>query len=185
MCACVRTRQTWGQIFIWKYLNIFLKYLIFKYFGIWQFQILFQIHCQYQHLCLMITCNACQTDYLHCKSPSFHQTIKLFLTFKIPIDCNFNVVHPTVLITGDTWQQVSPMALAMTTTFVCSQPEDGLAPGSDHRSIPPLFFRQALSWHQAILVSRLSFKLSCHTSSQDPTSHWLNLTKTNGIYLCG
>ena len=27
------------------------------------------------------------------------------------------------------------MALAVTTTFVCSEPEDGLAPDSDHRSI--------------------------------------------------
>ena len=60
------------------------------------------------------------------------------------------------------------MAVAVTTTSVCSEPEDGLAPGSDHRSISPLFFSLVPSWHQGILVSRLSFKLSCHTSSQDP-----------------
>ena len=43
------------------------------------------------------------------------------------------------------------MALAVTTTF--AWPEDGLAPDSDHRIISPLFFSQAPSWHQAILVS--------------------------------
>ena len=81
------------------------------------------------------------------------------------------------------------MALAVTTTFVCSEPEDGLAPDSDHRSISPLFFSQASSWHQAVLVSWLTLKLSCHTSSQDPCSvssegnvgillwtSWLNIT---------
>ena len=34
------------------------------------------------------------------------------------------------------------MALAVTITSVCSEPEDRLAPGSDHRSISPLFFRE-------------------------------------------
>ena len=63
------------------------------------------------------------------------------------------------------------MALAMTTTFVCSEPEDGLAPDSDHRSMSPLFFSQAPNWHQVILVSWLTLKLSCHMSSQDPSSH--------------
>ena len=87
---------------------------------------------------------------------------KLFSTFKIHIDCKVNVSFTQQLtITEDTWQHVSPVALAVTTTSVCSEPEDGLAPGSDHRSISPLFFSQTPSWHQAILVSRLSFKLSC------------------------
>ncbi|KAK2185146.1 hypothetical protein NP493_245g01040 [Ridgeia piscesae] len=50
------------KVFILKYL---LKVFdIFKYF-----KINVQIHCQYQHFCFMITCNACQTDYLQCKSP--------------------------------------------------------------------------------------------------------------------
>ena len=40
----------------------------------------------------------------------------------------------------DTWRQVSPTALAVTTIFVCLMPEDGLAPDRDHRSISPLFF---------------------------------------------
>ena len=35
------------------------------------------------------------------------------------------------------------MALAVTTTFVCSEPEDGLAPDSDYRSISPLLFSLA------------------------------------------
>ena len=60
------------------------------------------------------------------------------------------------------------MALAVTT--VCSEPKDGLAPGCDHRSISPLLFNQGPSWHLAVLVSRLSFKLNCHTFSQDPMS---------------
>ena len=81
--------------------------------------------------------------------------------------------HQTVLIIEeDTWRQVSPRALAVNTTSVCSEPEGGLAPDSDHRSISPLFFSKALSWLQAILASRLSFKLNCHTSSQDPSSHF-------------
>ena len=60
------------------------------------------------------------------------------------------------------------MALAVTTTFVSAEPQDGLAPDSDHRSISPLFFTRAPNWHQAIPVSWLTLKLSCHTSSQDP-----------------
>ena len=36
------------------------------------------------------------------------------------------------------------MAQAVTTTFVCSESEDGVS---------PLFFSQAPSWHQAILFS--------------------------------
>ena len=55
------------------------------------------------------------------------------------------------------------MTLAVTTTFVCSEPEDGLAPYSDHRSISPLFFSQVPSRHQAILVSWLTLKFICHT----------------------
>ena len=51
----------------------------------------------------------------------------------------------------------------MSTTFVLSKPKDVLEPKSDHRSITPLFFSEALNWHQAILGSRLSFKFSCHT----------------------
>ena len=51
-----------------------------------------------------------------------------------------------------------PMAQAVTTTFVCSEPEDGLAPNSDHMSISPLFFGQAPSWQQPKLISWLSFK---------------------------
>ena len=53
-----------------------------------------------------------------------------------------------------------PPEPAVTTTFVCSEPEDGLAPNSDHRSISLLFFSQAAIWHQAILVSWLTLKLS-------------------------
>jgi len=55
-----------------------------------------------------------------------------------------------------------PMALAVTTTFVCSEPEDGLAPDSDHRSLSPLFISQTPSWHHAILVSWLTLKLRCY-----------------------
>ena len=62
------------------------------------------------------------------------------------------------------------MALAVTTTSVCSVPEDGLAPTSDHRSISPLFFSQVPRGHKAIPVSLQTLKLSCHTSSQDPNS---------------
>ena len=32
------------------------------------------------------------------------------------------------------------MALALTKTFVCSEPVDGLVPESGHMSISPLFF---------------------------------------------
>ena len=60
----------------------------------------------------------------------------------------------------------------------------------DHMSISALFFSQTPNWHQAILVSWLSFKLSCHTSSLAVIStvssegnigillwiSWLNLT---------
>ena len=63
------------------------------------------------------------------------------------------------------------MAQTATTTYVCSEPDGGLALNSDHRSISPLFFSQTPSWQRAILVSRLSFMLSCHTASQDPSSH--------------
>ena len=78
----------------------------------------------------------------------------------------------TVLITDeDTLTARAVMALAVTTTIVCSEPEDGLAPDSDHRSMSPLFFSQAPSWHQAILVSWLTLKLSCHTASQSPSTH--------------
>ena len=34
------------------------------------------------------------------------------------------------------------MALALTTTFVCPEPVDGLVPESGHMSISPLFFSQ-------------------------------------------
>ena len=100
------------------YLNTFLKYLTFSNTFKYSF---FQIHCQYQYFGFKITCNACQTNYLH---------------------CNF-----------------TQQALAMTTTFVCSEPEDGLAPDSDHRSISPLFFSQVPSWHQAILVPWMTFEV--------------------------
>ena len=49
-----------------------------------------------------------------------------------------------------------PIALAVTTAFICSVPEDGLAPDSDHRSISPLFFSQAPSLYQATLGSKLT-----------------------------
>ena len=62
------------------------------------------------------------------------------------------------------------MALAVRTTFICSESEDGLIPDIDHRSISTLFFSQALGWHQAMLTSMLSFKLSCHIYLQDPSS---------------
>ena len=55
--------------------------------------------------------------------------------------------------------------------IVLSEPEDGLAPDSDHRSMSPLFFIQAPSWYQTILDSWLTLKLSCHISSQHPTSY--------------
>ena len=63
------------------------------------------------------------------------------------------------------------MALTVTTMFDCSEPEDGLASDSDYGSMSPLFFSQAPSRHQAIMVSGLTLKLSCHTSSQDPSSN--------------
>ena len=58
------------------------------------------------------------------------------------------------------------MALEVTSTFICSEPDGGLGPDSDHRSVSLLFFSQAHSWHRAIVVSKLSFKLTCHISSQ-------------------
>ena len=130
-----------------------------KVFDILKFiQLLFQNDslCQYQHFCFTITCNACHTDYLHCISPN--QLISRFNTHLRQLCC---VCHRTVLIIEeDTWQQGSPRALAVSTTFVCLEPEDGLAPDNNHWSIYPLFFSQAPSWHQAIMASRLSFKLS-------------------------
>ena len=48
---------------------------------------------------------------------------RLFSTFKIPTDPNFNIFYPTVLITEEyTLQQVSFWALTVTTTFVCTEP---------------------------------------------------------------
>ena len=115
--------QTWSQI------HLYLK--VFKYFflSIWHFgikstqvivfkhfpkvfdfsnyfQILSQTHCQYQHFCFKITCNACQTDY---PVPS-------------PNSANYWWRHLTAGV---------PMALPVTRTFVCSVPEDWITPDWD------------------------------------------------------
>ena len=91
------------------------------------------------------------------------------------------ILHSTLLITdGDTLKQVSPMALVVTTPFVCSEPEDELASDSDHRSTFPLFFSQAPSWHHSVLVSRLSFRLTCHVSFS--SSHY-RIVSSEGILL--
>ena len=56
---------------MYLYLNTFLKYLTCS-------NIVFEIHCRYEHFFFTITCNACQTDYL-----------------------NALQLHPTVLITDE------------------------------------------------------------------------------------
>ena len=89
----------------------------------------------------------------------------LYLTFR-----NEKYLYLNTFLKYLTFSAGVPMALAVTTKFVCSEPKDGLAPDSDHRSISPLFFSQAPSWDEAILLSWLTLKLSCHTSSQDPSS---------------
>ena len=68
------------------------------------------------------------------------------------------------------------MALAVTASFVCSEPEDGLAPDSlasgcagflaDFEVELSDFLTRSL---QPLAVSLL--KLSCQISSQDPSSH--------------
>ena len=157
-------RQTWGQIHL--YLKVF-TYVFSKYLYL----------------------NFRKEKYLYLiaflKYMTFLNTFKYL--FKYIVSINISVTRsplmPVKLITftgtspnSDNywWRHLTagvPMALAVTTTFVCSEPEDGLASDSDHRSISPLFFSQTPSWHQAILVFWLTLKLSCHTSSQDPSSH--------------
>ena len=77
--------ESWGQIhlyltvykYLYKYTPVFvfdvreLKVFVVNYFSkvfdiFKYFQILLQIRCQYQYFVFKVTCNACQTDYLHC-----------------------------------------------------------------------------------------------------------------------
>ena len=90
-----------------------------------------------------------------------------------------------------------PMALAVTTTFVCSEPEDELAPNSDHMtSIPRLFFSQAPAgtklfwfprwlWNWAVTLPHKILAIISSVSSEDNIgvllwTSWLNIT--NNIF---
>ena len=77
ICNCILCLRI--QSIAFKY---FLKVFdIFKYFQ----NTFFQIHCQYQHFCFMITCKLMFFIANHLSAN------KLFSTFKIHIDYNFNV----------------------------------------------------------------------------------------------
>ena len=109
--------QTWGQIHL--YLNTFSNYLYLTlrnekhlYLNTFKYIVSINISVSWSLVMLakLITFTA---NHL---SPN-----KLFSTFKIPINCNINANYCRHLTAG------VPRALTVTTTSVCSKPDDGLS----------------------------------------------------------